>query len=205
MELMVVLSIIAAIIGLGTPAMLGFMENSRLSGTANDLLRSLNVARVEAIKRQMTMVGTADTLVGVALCGTTDADDAALNSLSCADSTTGGWFVYTDNNGNSSFDSGSGEVVVERHAAPPAGVSILVDGSSSITYNAAGFAYPDPNGGGRNWINNVVICDRRGTELDGTRSTARALLVSRTGRARVTRDPTEVEDALTATGASCPT
>jgi hypothetical protein len=50
----------------------------------------------------------------------------------------------------------------------------------------------------------VVICDERGTDTSMGASAARAIEISPTGRARVTRVHEDVEDALNVINASCP-
>src|SRR3954453_46595 len=53
MELMVVLSIAAVVIGIGAPSLTQFLKNNRLTNTANDLLGGIVKARTEAIKGQI--------------------------------------------------------------------------------------------------------------------------------------------------------
>ena len=52
LELMITLALAAVIAGIAVPNMRQFILNNRLSGSSNDLLRSVHVARSEAIKRQ---------------------------------------------------------------------------------------------------------------------------------------------------------
>ena len=50
-ELMVTLAVAAILLGLATPSFRDMLANNRLTGTATQLLGSLNLARGEAIKR----------------------------------------------------------------------------------------------------------------------------------------------------------
>src|SRR5262245_52432902 len=52
MELMVVLSIAAVVVGIGAPSLTQFLKNNRLTNTANDVLSGIVKARSEAIKLQ---------------------------------------------------------------------------------------------------------------------------------------------------------
>ncbi len=55
-ELLVAISIVAILAGLAGPSLSTFMRNSRLSTTANLLLADLQLARREAIKRNMSVL-----------------------------------------------------------------------------------------------------------------------------------------------------
>jgi hypothetical protein len=102
-------------------------------------------------------------------------------------------------------DNNVNEPVLQRHPAVDATVFVRVSAAESgrVKYLPTGFAAP-PDGIATP-TRNVVICDERGAdknEFGG--GVARALLITQTGRARVTHDTTEVGDALTAMGAGCP-
>src|SRR5688572_32614094 len=71
-ELMVTVTVLALLMGIGVPTFRDVSLGSRLSASANDLLASVQLARSEAIKRN----------VAVTLCASAD-------GVSCAGS--GGW------------------------------------------------------------------------------------------------------------------
>ena len=52
LELMITLAVAGTLAAIAVPNMRDFMRNNRLSSSANDLLRSVQVARSEAVKRQ---------------------------------------------------------------------------------------------------------------------------------------------------------
>ncbi len=64
LEVMITIAILAIALGIGVPSFIDFMRNSRLSGTANDLLADLNFARSESIKRHVpvTLCASSDPL-----------------------------------------------------------------------------------------------------------------------------------------------
>ena len=53
MELMIVLTLAGIILALGAPSFGEFRRNNRMAGIANDFLVGVQIARSEAIKRQV--------------------------------------------------------------------------------------------------------------------------------------------------------
>jgi type IV fimbrial biogenesis protein FimT len=183
-ELMITLAVAGTLAAIAVPNMRDFMRNNRLSSAANDMLRSVQVARSEAVKRQAV----------VAVCAS-NAPDAA--NPTCSDGALSGWIIFVDANTNWNRDGT--EAVLERKSAP-AGISISNNQTGKVSYSPTGFA---TSTAGQTPTSRVVICDSRGNRVVGANSVARALVIEATGRARITRDPTEITNALTATGGSC--
>ena len=195
-ELMVTVAVVGVMLGVVVPNMRTFLRNNQLSGGVNDILRSIQVARTEAIKRQLPAVGA-----GVAVCGTAT-PTVADNAMTCDYTTFKGWFVFQDSNGNWQHDAA--EPVIERHGLLDANVTVKTDANGRIiNFGPSGFAYP---AGARVPMRTLVICDSRGVVQIGNDSTARALFISTTGRARVSATWADVK--LTAlplvVGGSCP-
>jgi type IV fimbrial biogenesis protein FimT len=192
-ELLVTMGVAAIIAAAAAPNVRNFIRNSRLTNGVNDLLHSLQVARTEAIKRQ---------LGNVVVCGS--ADPLAANPV-CSYTTFSGWIVFADGNGNWQHDAA--EQVIERHAPVDASVSVVTDANANIvSYGPTGFANPTDPIALRVPTNTLVMCDVRGVTAVGVNSTARALFISQTGRARVSATYADV--ATTAlpllAGGSCP-
>src|SRR5207244_13354167 len=55
-ELMVTVAVAGVLAMMAVPNMRSFVQNNRLSSASNDLLRSFNLARTEAIKHQTNVV-----------------------------------------------------------------------------------------------------------------------------------------------------
>ncbi len=196
LELMIALSVAGIIVALAIPSMRDFIRNNRLTGAANDMLHSIQVARSEAVKRQNG---------NVVVCGTAD-PTVADAALTCSYTSFAGWFVFQDSTiGNWSHDPD--EPVIERHATVDPSVTVIADRNRIISYTPTGFA--SPGGGGFLPTTRVVICDARGITASGTNtvgvtSTARALIIQPTGRARVSNVQADVTAAQTVIGTSCP-
>lgn len=185
MELMVTLAVAGVLATIAVPNMRTFIQNNRLSGASNDLLRSYEIARSEAIKRQQTVVVCAST-------------DPTSDTPACSYGNFNGWIVFQDTNSNWQWDAG--EAVIERHGLLDSNLQVRKDNDGIGSYASSGFANP---AGAKTPTQNVVICDKRGISQLAGSSQGRAFLISQTGRVRVSKIYSEVNTAVGKTG-SCP-
>lgn len=185
LELMITLALAAVIAAIAVPNMRQFILNNRLSSSSNDLLRSVQIARSEAIKRQRV----------VAACASADPAD---EDATCSGGAFAGWIVFEDT--NNSWARDAGEEIVDRKIASP-GVTVINNNNGVVSYTASGFANSTP---GQTATNRVILCDERGIEEVGVNATARALIIEPAGRARTTREYDEVDAALGVIGGTCP-
>ena len=156
-ELVITIIIAAILLGLAVPGMQGFVENNRVKLTVGQLADSLNYARSEASKLRFP----------VSVCPrSTD------NSCSGGGAWSGGWLVFSDNDGNGAID---GDNVVLR----------VVDSlPNHVTLETSGFAtsYAQYSSTGElNVSGRFKICN----DQPGFESISRAIDVSGTGRANV--------------------
>src|SRR5688572_3370131 len=92
-ELLIVLAIAAILLGLGAPSFSDFRRNARLTSAANDLLAAAQLARTEAIKRQVPVSICPAAGVGAdTVCGTTRYER--------------GWITFVDENGDCARQEG---------------------------------------------------------------------------------------------------
>lgn len=187
LELMITLAVAGVIVGLAAPTMRTFGQNNKLAGASNDLLRSFQIARSEAIKRQQNVV----------VCAT--ADPTAANPV-CSYGNFKGWIVFQDSNSNWQSDGNATEPVIERHALLDSTLNVRNDKDSIESYNSQGFANPKA---AKDPVRNIVICDKRGVTLSAGSSTARAIVINNTGRMVVTKDDAAVKKARD-NSAPCP-
>jgi type IV fimbrial biogenesis protein FimT len=186
LELMMTLTVVGILVGIGVPSMRTMVLNNRLTSLGNDLLASLQHARTEAIKRQSNVV----------LCATLDPTVA---NPTCTNGAATGWIVFQDTNGN--WQADANEPIIERHPAIDPTVSVRSDGAAIVPFAPSGFALPP---GLQVPMRNIVLCDSRGVVAVGATSSARAVIISATGRARVAAQNVDVLNALAATGGPCP-
>lgn len=185
-ELMLTLAVAGVLAAIAVPNMRTFVLNNHLSGASNDLLRSFQMARSEAIKRQHDVVVCAST-------------DPTATNPACSYGSFNGWVVFEDKNSNWQFDSG--EAVIERHGVLNSDILVRTDQNGIESYHPSGFANPPNATLMKTPTRNIVICDKRGIGESNGSSLGRALLISQTGRVRVTKVYDEVSAAATAAGA----
>lgn len=191
LELMVTMTIAGILAGIAIPNMRSFLQNNRIASTGNDLLHSIQIARTEGIKRQQTAGGT------VTVCSTADSTLADA-SLTCSYGNFSQWFVFVDTNGNGQHVAG--EAVLARGAASTNN-TVKSDQNGIVCFGSNGFA--GITCGPKTPTTSVAICDYRGNTAVGANSTARALFISQTGRARISQLYADVNTAIAAAGA-CP-
>ena len=170
--------VIGVILTLGVPNMQQFTANSRITGTANDLHSSFQLARSEAARSR----------TNITICASDNSGDPA---PTCTGTFDDGWIVFADVNGDIVRDAA--EVVLRRY--PPIDTNIDITTNAGATY--FGFA---PTGLGRGDVAGAGtamtaarICDDRGNvTAAGGWSAARVLIVTPIGRASVIRDKTQI-------------
>ena len=180
-ELLITMLMIGIILSIGVPNMSGFMKNSRITGTANDLHASFQVARSEAArsKSNITICASANSMDAAAACGGTFND---------------GWIIFIDLNGDLAR-GGFGEIVLRAHPAIPDGIDIATNaGADYFGYAPSGLGRGDV--GGAAAVSRARICDDRGNIVAaGGSSAARILVVTPIGRATVRRDVAQIDAA----------
>lgn len=197
-ELMIVLALAGVILAIGTPSFREFSRNNRMVTIANEFLGGVQTARTEAIKRQVASGG-------IAVCPSANPYD---DSPTCLDDSTqqfDGWIVFVDTNNNCARDPADETEIVLR-----AGQRIDLSNTatsyrkssadgSCISFASTGFTRTDT---GRTAARHALFCDERGnTRQPGTElSIARGVEITATGRARITRDVSEIAGW----GVSCP-
>jgi type IV fimbrial biogenesis protein FimT len=93
-ELMVALAVMAIVIGMAVPGFQSMINGNRLAGASNELIASVQTARMEAIRRGAR----------VAICASADANAGA--GATCATSGIDGWIVFVDVDHSDAFDAG---------------------------------------------------------------------------------------------------
>lgn len=177
-EFLVAVSVLAVALGLGAPAFVDLLANSRMNATVNDLVASLHAARSEAIKRQAV----------VSLCpfdGIAGCDDTGTLE--------GGWFVYVDENADGEHQPG--EPVLQQHGPVAASLKMAVHPAASphyLAFDGLGRirelpGLPPP-------LTNIQLCDRRGdVDTGGGTAAGRLVTVDATGRPALERRRSQVQ------------
>lgn len=173
-ELLITMLIIGIILTIGVPSMTAFTQNSRISGTANDLHASFQLARSEAARSK----------TNITICASDNSMDAGAN---CSGTINDGWIIFIDLNGDLDR-SGAGENVIRAHPAVPDRLTVTANaGANYFSYAPSGLGRGDV--GGTPALQTMRICDDRGNVVSaGGNSAARILVVTPIGRATVLRD-----------------
>jgi type IV fimbrial biogenesis protein FimT len=203
-ELMVTIVLGAILMALAIPSLGGWISESRMTRSANDIVLGALMARTEALKRR----------VPVSLCLTTLADgsstaDGAVCVSRGVPANGDAWMVFVDENRNLRADVQADilrvvevpPVTVKANLAP----TPAADEVPYIMFGADGFRANDAGADGVA-IAAIVLCDRRGNVVGaGGNSAARSVIVSPTGRSAVSRGVTEIKNIIDGQlgGASC--
>ena len=179
---MITVAVAGTLAAIAVPNMRDFMRNNRLSSSANDMLRSVQVRarRRSSVKRSSLLL----------------LEHPNATNPTCSGGALTGWIVFQDANNN--WDRDAGEDILDRQTVPN-GVMVTNNNTGKVSYNATGFANSTP---GQTPISRVVICDPRQPAV-GDNSVARALIIEPTGRARTTKDLAEITNALGVIGGTC--
>jgi type IV fimbrial biogenesis protein FimT len=165
-ELMVVLSVAAVLLGIGVPGFRSLIQGQRMTTTVNDLFASINLARSEAMQR-----GARVDLVPA------DADGKDWSK---------GWIVFVDTNSDQIADAG--EQVIFSHGPVPDGIAI----DSAFT-DPASRLYISYNGTGRTRTNASSQSPQLGTISFVQDAQVKRIKINFLGRPRVcdpAREPT---------------
>ena len=186
LELMLVITVAAVILGIAIPNFREFMLNSRMTSAVNDLHVAVHLARTESIKRNAQTV----------VCFSAD-PSAALPE--CDGDGSQGWVVFVDDDLDDVIESSdrnlqvdAGEEVILRHVGLSETIAVRSEPASNagyIAFNRSGFTITAADD-----VESVVMCDQRGNRaLDGNDlSAARALQISPTGRPSVTKSVSDI-------------
>jgi type IV fimbrial biogenesis protein FimT len=105
-ELMITLVILGVTVTMATPAMQQLIQSSRLRAETTRLLDAINLARSEAVLRN----------VAVSVCPSSMADSGI---PACAGDFSDGWIVFTNRNRDRIIDADSDRVIRAFEAIPP--------------------------------------------------------------------------------------
>ena len=131
-ELMVALLVMAVVVAMAVPGFEAVINGSRLTGAANEMLASLQSARMEAIRRNRRTV----------LCLSRNANTANPTCAPDNAADANGWITFVDLNRNGTYDDGATALLrtTTAHEAVRILASNGVPGQVRVVYRADGFA-----------------------------------------------------------------
>lgn len=133
-ELMVVVVVLSVLLTVAVPSFESVMNANRLAGASNELMASLQTARMEAVKRNAR----------VALCLSANANDDPAD-VKCGTANVDGWIVFTDVNKNGTYDKASDTVL--RTSTVSSNVQVLSSATPAgvVVFRSDGFAHAADN------------------------------------------------------------
>ena len=126
-ELMVVVIVLAVLLTVAVPSFEAVMNGNRLAGASNELMASLQTARMEAVKRNARVV----------LCLSANANDAA---PTCANTNVDGWIVFADANTNGAFNTATDTLLRTSTVSPNVQVLSSSTPNGVVAFRSDGFA-----------------------------------------------------------------
>ncbi len=204
-ELMVTLAVFGIVTALAFPGFKLYQQNSNRVTQINDLVATFNLARSEAVKRNLP----------VSVCASTDQA-----TCSNVNNWTTGWIVFVDDNlngvtdatdGNGVFDTGAAneKTLLQAHGRLSGANLVYTDianGAVAVMFNGRGMPTVFNAAGGKTNSATFMRCDdRRNTDANPD-ANARAVILTASGRTRLSRDSDKngVQEDATNTNLKCP-
>lgn len=131
-ELMVTVIVMAIILTVAIPSFEATINSNRLTAAANEMLTSLQVARLEAIRRNKR----------IALCFSSNANTANPTCAPDSASDANGWITFVDLNKNGVYDDGGPALLraTTAHDAVNILASSKIPGQVRVVFRSDGFA-----------------------------------------------------------------
>jgi type IV fimbrial biogenesis protein FimT len=126
LELMVAVAVLAILLSIGVPSFSQMVRDNRVVANTNELVVALSVARSEAVKRGAPTAVCARTGPTTDVCRTGGSNDWS-----------SGWLVFTDQAGVAGVIN-SGDEILQRFDAAPAGVSLVTNNRPSVRFSGSG-------------------------------------------------------------------
>ena len=216
-EMMVVLAVASVLLGVGIPKLSVFFQNGRMTTNTNALVAAFQIAKSEAIKRQGPV--TVCRSASAASCDSTDAVNTCTCDLDAANTWEDGFIVFFDPGADGVVNGvvDSGDIILRINAGAenrvntdtdPVTGDVTIRSSSTaqnehqyITFNSRGH----PKNGTALQSATYKICDNR-QNADGTlvevtvngvsKTTARGVVLSVSGKVRSTRDASKIASCI---------
>lgn len=167
-ETLMVVSITAILLAITIPSMRSMIEKSSVSSAVNAFSTAVNLTRVEAIKRGISVV----------MCPSTNADTADPSCLSNGSDWSGGWIIFTDRLKSNSFSSAN-SILIQAQGG--------LRGSGPITQNPIAILVFRPNG-----LMSAVTSEISFDSPSISSEQKRRLCLGPSGRPQLINDPSKV-------------
>jgi type IV fimbrial biogenesis protein FimT len=173
-ELIVGVALVAILLTLAVPSFQNLTSNNRITSHTNELVMAINMARSEAVKRNVRVI----------LCRSANPTDAAPVCGGAANTWTSGWLLFASGDANNTYQAGV-DTLIRVGGQARTGVQIRTNGTSdnNLEINSNGTTN---EGGGTAAF---AICDDRDADGDFDEQWGRQIQVSPSGHVRLIRAP----------------
>jgi type IV fimbrial biogenesis protein FimT len=174
-ELLVVLAVAGVVVAMAGPALDRVVKDHRRSAVANELLRTVLLARSEAVKRGDAVV----------VCGLADANGNGMldeHEGTCSGRNWSfGWLAapWNDVNGNGTVDAGELGPALLHHVNDRAGITVRAGNFTALPPVAPAGTAVFKSLAQRSSNGTITVCDGRGA------GEARGIVISPNGRSRI--------------------
>lgn len=190
LEIMVAMAVVAILVAVGLPRMSVFFKGTHMVVNANDLEKSLHYARSEAIKNKPGVRR-------VSICRSNNADEAVPTCAVDTNDWSTGWFVFQEGSDEGNeigtyTPADDGAVLKVNTGAKGNKVTIIASPANIdkfVSFTALGVPKLS---NGRSQSGMFQICDPSGLVNPSGKVVARAVLLSASGKTRVTNSQAKI-------------
>lgn len=174
LELMMVVSLAGLVMMLGIPSFRDMVANNRITSHTNELVMAINMARSEAVKRNVRVI----------LCRSADPSATPPTCSGSANTWTTGWLMFASGDANNTYQPATDTLIRVGDPARP-GIRIRTNGTSdnNLEINSNGTTN---EGGGTAAF---AICDDRDRDGDFDEQWGRQIQVRPSGNVRLIKSP----------------
>lgn len=173
-ELIVVVALAAILMTLAVPSFQNIVANNRVTAHTNELVMAINMARSEAVKRNVRVI----------LCRSANPTAATPTCGGSANTWTTGWLLFASGDANQTYQAAV-DTLIRVGDAARTGIRIRTNGTAdnNLQINSNGTTN---EGGGTAAF---AICDDRDNDGDFDEQWGRQIQVSPSGHVRLIRAP----------------
>lgn len=173
-ELIIVVALAAIMMTLAVPSFQHMVANNRITSHTNELVMAVNMARSEAVKRNVRVIlcRSANPTASPPACGGT------------ANDWTSGWLLFASGNANDTYENGV-DTLIRVGEAARTGIQIRTNATSNNNLEINSNGSTNEAGGTAAF----AICDDRDSDGDFDEQWGRQIQVSPSGHVRLIPGP----------------
>jgi type IV fimbrial biogenesis protein FimT len=173
-ELLIVVALSAIMMTLAVPSFQNMVANNRITSHTNELVMAINMARSEAVKRNVRVI----------LCRSADPAASPPACGGSANDWTTGWLLFASGDANTTYQEGV-DTLIRVGDAARTGIQIRTNGTSDNNLQINSNGSTNEAGGTAAF----AICDDRDSDGDFDEQWGRQIQVSPSGHVRLIRAP----------------